>query len=358
MALAFLYRAFCRVLQLIRLSCRKDSNLAVEVVMLRHEVAVLRRQVHRPALQPADRAVLAALWRQLPRLHRGRFFVQPATLLRWHRDLVTKRWTYPHGRPGRPAIPAGTTALIVQLAKENPAWGYRRIQGELATMGIPIAASSVWAILKRHDIEPSPRRSGPTWAEFLAAQAKGLIACDFFSVDTVLLRRLYVLFFIHHDTRTVRIAGVTAKPAADWVTQQARNFCTELAEQANAVKFLIRDRATKFAGSFDAVFAAEGIRIIKTPVRAPRANAIAERFVGTIRRECLDRMLILGRRHLKAVLGEYAEHYNSHRPHRSLSQRAPFSGDTTSAPICGADSGHLQRTDVLGGLIHEYRMVA
>jgi transposase InsO family protein len=174
----------------------------------------------------------------------------------------------------------------------------------------------------------------------------------------VLLRRLYVLFFIHHDTRTVRIAGVTAKPAADWVTQQARNFCMEVAEQANAVKFLIRDRDTKFAGSFDAVFAAEGIRIIKTPVRAPRANAIAERFVGTIRRECLDRMLILGRRHLKAVLGEYAEHYKSHRPHRSLSQRAPFSSDTTSAPICGADRGHLQRTDVLGGLIHEYRMVA
>jgi putative transposase len=219
-------------------------------------------------------------------------------------------------------------------------------------------ASSVWAILKRHDIEPSPRRSGPTWAQFLAAQAKGLIACDFLSVDTVLLRRLYVLFFIHHDTRTVRIAGVTAKPAADWVTQQARNFCMEVAEQANAVKFLIRDRDTKFAGSFDAVFAAEGIRIIKTPVRAPRANAIAERFVGTIRRECLDRMLILGRRHLEAVLGEYTEHYNSHRPHRSLSQRAPFSGDTTPAPICEADSGHLQRTDVLGGLIHEYRMVA
>ena len=219
-------------------------------------------------------------------------------------------------------------------------------------MGIPIAASSVWAILKRHDIEPSPPRSGPTWAEFLAAQAKGLIACDFLSVDTVVLRRLYVLF-IHHDTRTVRIAGVTAKPAADWVTQPARNFCTELAEQANEVKFLIRDRDNKFAGSFDAAFAAEGIRIINTPVRAPRANAIAERFVGTIARECLDRMLILGRRHLEAVLGEYAEHDNSRRPHRSLSQRAPFGGDTTSAPICEADSGPLQRTDVLGGLIHE-----
>ena len=158
--------------------------------MLRHEVAVLRRQVHRPALQAADRAMLAGLLRLLPRLRQGRCFVQPATSLRWHRYLVAKRWTYPHDRPGRPAGPPGTTALILQLAKENPAWGYRRIQGELATMGIPIAVSSVWAILKRHGIEPSVRWSGPNLGGVLAPQAKGLIACDFFSVDTVLLRRL------------------------------------------------------------------------------------------------------------------------------------------------------------------------
>lgn len=214
------------------------------------------------------------------------------------------------------------------------------------------------AILKHHDIEPSPRRSGPTWAEFLAAQAKGLIACDFFSVDTVLLRRLHVLFFIHHDTRTVRIAGITAKPATDWVTQQARNICMELAEQTNAVKFLVCDRDAKFSIPFDAVFAAEGIRIIKTPVRAPRANALAERFVGTIRRECLDRMLILGRRHLETVLAEYVEHYNSHRPHRSLAQRAPSTSDTTPALMGDVDPTKLRRTGCLGGLIHEYRLVA
>ena len=190
MTLSFLYRAFCRVLQLIRLVVRNDTDLAVEVVMLRHEVAVLRRQVHRPMLEPADRAVLAGVARLLPRRQLGRFFVKPATLLRWHRDLVTKHWTYPPSRPGRPGIPTGTTALILRLAKENPTWGYRRIHGELATMGITIAPSSVWAILKRHGIEPSPRRSGPTWAEFLSTQAKGLMACDFFHVDTVLLRRL------------------------------------------------------------------------------------------------------------------------------------------------------------------------
>ena len=172
MALSFLYRAFCRVLQLIRLSGRKDTDLAIEVVMLRHEVTVLRRQIRRPALQPADRAVLSALWPFLARSRKDRWFVQPASLWRWHRDLVARRWTYPHGRPGRPPLPAGTTALVLRLAKQNPAWGYRRIHGQLATMGIPIAPSSVWAILKRHGIEPSPRRSGPSWAEFLAAGRK------------------------------------------------------------------------------------------------------------------------------------------------------------------------------------------
>ncbi|MDA8315203.1 MAG: integrase [Actinomycetota bacterium] len=270
MTLSFLYRAFCRVLQVIRLLGRSDADLAIEVVMLRHEVAVLRRQVPRPALDPADRAVLAGLAQLLPRHRLGHFFVQPASLMRWHRDLVAKRWTYPHHRPGRPPIVEGTTALVVRLAKENPTWGYRRIHGELATMGVTIAPSSVWAILKRHGVDPSPRRSGPTWAEFLAAQAKGLIACDFFHVDTVLLRRLYVLVFIHHDSRLVRIAGITTTPVVDWVTQQARNLSMQLADEAPAVKFLIRDRDTKFTSSFDAVFAADGIRTIKSPVRAPR----------------------------------------------------------------------------------------
>src|SRR5664279_3992621 len=358
MVLSFLCRAFVRVLQLIRLTRRAETDLAIEVVILRHEVAVLRRQVQRPALQSADRAILAGLARLLPRRRLERFFVRPATLLRWHRDLVSKRWTYPHRRPGRPSVPAGTTALVLRLAKENPTWGYRRIHGELATMGITIAASSVWAILKRHHIEPSPRRSGPTWAEFLTAQAKGLIACDFFHVDTVLLRRLYVLVFIHHDSRRVRIAGVTANPVTDWVTQQARNMSMELADQMSTVKFLLRDRDTKFTADFDAVFVADGVRTIKSPVRAPRANAVCERVVGTIRRECLDRMLILGRRHLEAVLSEYVEHYNRHRPHRSLSQHAQSTADAAPALIGELDPTKLRRTDRLGGLIHEYQLAS
>ncbi len=326
--------------------------------MLRHEVGVLRRQVHRPALEPADRAVLAGLARLLPRQRLRRFFVQPQTLLRWHRDLVAKRWTYPHARPGRPAIAQGTTALVLRLAKGNPQWGYRRIHGELATIGVTIAASSVWAILKRHGVEPSPPRSGPTWAEFLSAQAKGLMACDFFHVDTVLLRRLYVLVFIHHDTRLVRIVGVTANPVPDWVTQQAPNLSMDLADPVSTITFLIRDRDTKFTASFDAVFAATGTKILKSPARDPRAGAIRERVIGTLRRECLDRTLILGRHHLEAVLAEYVEHYNSHRPHRSLNQRAPSALDTAPALIGDVDLARLRTTDRLGGLIHEHRMVA
>ena len=358
MALRFLYLFSLRVTQLLTRSRRNCDELAIEVVILRHEVAVLRRQIARPALQPADRALLAGLARLLPRRRRGRFFVQPDTLLRWHRDLVRRRWTYLHRTAGRPSVPAGTVALVLRLARENPTWGYRRIGGELTGLGIRLAPSSVWAILRRHGIEPSPRCSGPTWAEFCRAQAKGLIACDFLSVDTVLLRRLYVLFFIELDTRVVHLAGVTSNPAGAWVTQQARNFCQRIADRLTPVRFLIRDRDTKFTSSFDAVFAAEGIRTIRTPVRAPRANAIAERFVGTVRRECLDRLLVFGRRHLEAVLTEYLSHYNGHRPHRSLDQRSPQPAAGEPASICALDPTMLRRADVLGGLIHEYRLVA
>ena len=357
MALRFLYLFVIRVTQLVRLWWRGHDELAIEVVMLRHEVSVLRRQVTRPALQPADRALLAGLARLLPRQRLGRFFVQPDTLLRWHRELVRRRWTYPHRHPGRPRVRAGTVALVLRLGKENPTWGYRRIHGELATMGVRVGASTVCSILNRHGLDPAPRRSGPSWAEFLRAQAKGIVACDFFSVDTVLLRRLYVLVFIELDTRLLYVTGVTAKPLYAWVTQQARNLCFELSERATPVKFLIRDRDAKFPRAFDEVFRADGIRIVKTPTRAPRANAICERVIGTLRRECLDRVLILGRRHLEAVLAEYVDHYNTHRPHRSLSQRAPrHTGDAARAT--SIDASPLRRTDLLGGLIHEYRLAA
>jgi putative transposase len=225
-------------------------------------------------------------------------------------------------------------------------------------MGVRLAPSSVWEILRRHGIEPTPRRSSPTWAEFLRAQAGTMLACDFFTVDTVLLRRFYVLFFIEVDTRHVYLTGVTANPVGEWVTQQARNLSFDLAGRCRAVKFLIRDRDTKFTASVDEVFRSEGIRIIKTPVRSPRANALAERLVGTIRRECLDQFLIFGRRHLEHVLAEYLAHYNDHRPHRSLDQQAPMAMGITRDPIDEPDPMQLRRNEILGGLIHEYRLVA
>jgi len=356
MALSFLYLAFTRILQLVRLGQRDGDELAIEVVMLRHEVAVLRRQVVRPALRPSDRALLAGLGRLLDRRRGRRFFVQPETLLLWHRDLVRRNWTYAH-RPGRPSIPAGTVAIILRLARENPTWGYRRIQGELATMGVVLAPSSVWAILRRHGVDPSPMRSGPTWAELLRSQASSMLACDFFSVDTVLLKRLYVQFFIELDTRKVYMTGVTAHPILSWVVQQARNLAMVLEDRVIPVHFLIRDRDTKFTSSFDEVFRADGIRIIRTPIRAPRANAFAERFVGTVRRECLDRMLILGRRHLEGVLAEYVVHYNEHRPHRALGQLAPLSVESAQ-PISDPEPSKVRRSDAVFGLIHEYRLVA
>jgi transposase InsO family protein len=344
-------------MQILRLQRSDDSDLAIEVVMLRHEVAVLRRQEARPALRPSDRALLAGLSRLIPRTKLARFFVQPDTLLRWHRELVRRKWTYPKPS-GRPRIPAGTVQLVVRLARENPTWGYRRIHGELSVLGIDLAPASVWNILKRHGLDPSPNRAGLTWGEFLRVQATSMLACDFFTVDTVLLRRLYVLFFIELGTRRVYVAGVTSHPTGTWVIQQARNLSYEMAERSQPVKFLIRDRDAKFTAGFDEVICSEGIRIIRTPIQAPRANAFAERFDGTIRRGCLDRILIFGRRHLEGVVHQYVEHYNSHRPHRSLGQLPPQPKVVAPPGLENVDPSRLERTDRIGGLIHEYRLVA
>ena len=218
--------------------------------MLRHQLAVLRRHVDKPRFDDADRAVLAALSRVLPRHRWAAFLIQPETLLRWHRRLVARRWTYPSRAPGRPPTAAAIARLVVRLARENPEWGYRRIQGELVGLGYPVAPSTVWSILRRHGIDPAPRRSGPTWSEFLAAQARAVLACDFFTVDTVFLRRLYVLIFVEVATRRVHLGGISANPTGDWVTQRAR----ELSERFSGFRFLIRDRDAKFSTGFDAVF--------------------------------------------------------------------------------------------------------
>src|SRR6476661_1137349 len=298
------------LLSWLMLLARSDAAKDVEILTLRHEVAVLRRTNARPTLTWLDRAVLSALSRLLPTPLRQLRLVSPRTLLRWHAQLVTRRWTYPHRRPGRPPIGPPIRALVLRIARENPRWGYRRIQGELVGLGHPVAASTVWTILKNAGLDPAPRRAGPTWRQFLTAQAHAILAVDFAHVDTVFLRRLYVLVVVEHGRRRVHLAGITAHPTGDWVTQQARNLLMDLGEGADRFRFLIRDRDSKFTAAFDAVFTGADIRIINTPVRAPRANAIAERFIGTLRRECLDHLPITGTRHLTAVLQEYIDHYN------------------------------------------------
>jgi len=341
----------------LALLARSDRAKDAEILILRHQVAVLQRQVKTPRLSWADRAILAALARLLPSGHirQLRLIVSPRTVLRWHAGLVRRRWAYPRRAPGRPRTAPAVRALVLEMARDNPGWGYRRVHGELTGLGYKLAPSTVWQTLKDAGIDPAPRRAGPTWRAFLAGQATTILAADFFHIDTVLLRRLYVLFFIEHGTRRVHLAGITARPTGAWVTQQARNLLMTLEDHADGLKFLIRDRDAKFTAPFDAVLIATGVRIIKTPVRAPRANAIAERWVNSARRECLDRMLITGERHLRLILGEYTNHYNTHRPHRALQQNPP--GGRAHPPADVTAMGVLRR-DRLGGLIREYSQVA
>jgi transposase InsO family protein len=353
MTLRLRYLLFCQVVSWLALLARSSAAKDAELLVLCHEVAVLRRRVARPRVNWADRAVLAGLARLLPRRAWRGLFVRPATLLSWHRELVRWRWTYPHRR-GRPLLAREVRDLVVRLARESPTWGYRRIHGELCRLGCGIGASTVWSILQRAGVDPAPKRSAVSWRQFLRAQAKGVLAVDFFTVDTVLLQRLHVLFVLEVATRRVHVLGVTPHPVGDWVTQQARNLLIELADRVGRFRFLLRDRDTKFTDAFDAVFAGEGIRVLRTPVRAPRANAYAERWVGTVRREVLDRMLILGCRQLRSVLAEYANHYNLHRLHRALGQAPPLE---PGVPVVLAPPGRVVRRDRLGGLIHAYAQV-
>ena len=263
----------------------------IELLVLRHQVKVLQRQVTRPRLHRPDRVLLTAASRAMTRSIWSSFVVRPETLLRWHRELVRKKWTYRRrDHPGRPPIEPEVRALIVRLGRENPRWGYQRIRGELMKLEIRISATTVRTILLRHGLDPAPRRAGPTWTEFLRSQAAGILATDFFTVETIRLKTIFVLFFIELQTRRVHVVGVTAHPDSAWVTQQARNLAID--EQLPGVRFLLRDRDAKFSGPFHEVLRTEGVRVIRTPIRAPRANAFAERFVRTVRRECLDHVLI------------------------------------------------------------------
>jgi transposase InsO family protein len=353
--LSVLYVALQRVLQLLFLRFRSTRSEDLEIVVLRHQIAVLRRQVRRPAFRAADRVFLSAASRLLPRVCWSAFVVTPATLLRWHRLLVAKRWTYKRP-PGRPAIPADVRALIVRLARENPRWGYQRIVGELKGVGVMVSATTVKKILRAQGLCPTVRR-GSSWREFLRTQAHSIIAVDFFTVDTVWLERLYGLFFIELGSRRVHLAGCTGHPDDAWATQQARQVAWGLGERKKPVRFLIRDRDRTFTSRFDGVFEAQGVRVVRTPVQAPEANGIAERFVRTVRSECLDWLLILNARHLEHTLKVFVDHYNCGRPHRSLGL-VPPNGRLSVKPETIGEPLNVRRRDRLGGLLHEYERAA
>jgi transposase InsO family protein len=345
------YRLVRLVIDLLVLRGRTDRSKDAEILILRHQLTVLHRQVPRPRFEPEERALLSALARVVGRDRWSSFLVKPDTVLGWHRRLVANHWTYRH-RPGRPTTAVEARQLIIRLARENPTWGYRRIHGELTRLGITIAASTVWAILKRAGIDPAPGRASESWTTFLRTQAARIVACDFFTVDSVMLRRYYVLFFIELDHRRVHLAGITKNPTGAWTTQTARNFTMRY---DGAIRFLIRDGASQFVAGFDEVFQSDGTTIIRTPPRTPVANAYAERWVGTVRRELLDRTLIWNRGQLEQLLGRYVEHYNTRRPHRSLSQRAP---DDHGRGVAYRPGQPIRRHPTCDGLINEYRQAA
>lgn len=355
MSLRLLYLTFCRVVGWLILFARDNASLEAELLVLRHENAILRRANPRPTLDWADRTVLAALIRRLPPALRWHRLVTPATVLAWHRRLVARHWTYPH-TSGRPPIDPAVVTLIEQMARDNPGWGYQRIRGELLGLGHRIGASTIRRILKRAGILPAPtRRNHTTWRRFLRTQASTLLACDFFHVDcAVTLKRCYVFFVMEVGSRYVHVLGVTTNPDGAWTTQQIRNLVMDLGQRADQFKVLIRDRAGQFNAAFDAVLADAGVVVAKIPPRCPRANAYAERFVLTARTEVTDRMLIVGERHLRHVLDRYARHYNSWRSHRAVDLQPP----KPTRPVVDLAQERIKHRPVLGGLINEYERAA
>jgi putative transposase len=359
LAVSVVYVLACRLFELVVLLGRRERSKELEILVLRHELSILRRQVSRPQFAPRDRLLLAALSRVLPRRSWRAFLVRPETLLRWHRRLVAKHWTYPHRRPGRPPIGDEVRELVLRLARENPSWGYLRIVGELRKLGIDVSATLVRNVLRAAGVPPAPQRGQSDWRSFLRQHAATTFACDFLSVDTVLLRRLYVLVFICIGSRRIEYVACTSNPDGAWMMQQARNLLMDLDDRSQRPRFLIHDRDAKFSRAFDAVLHGEGIRVIRTPLRAPNANAHIERWVGSVRRECLDRLLIFSRRQLERVLRVYVRHYNEQRPHRALDLQAPdprTMPSTRGQPAGSATA--IRRQDLLGGLIHEYEAAA
>jgi len=311
-----------------------DSRDA-EILALRHQILVLQRQINRPKFNETDRTILALLSTAIDKTRRSAAFliVRPETVLQWHHRLVARHWSQPSAKKrGRPPIDPEIRRRVIRLANENADWGYRRTAG----------------------IDPTRDRTGPSWGAFIRSQSKAILATDFACVDTAMLRRFHVLFVIEIATRRVHLAGITANPTGPWTTQAARNLMMDFGEH-HPFKFMIRDGGGQFTRSFDTVLAGSGIRAIRIPPRSPQANAFAERWVRTLRHELLDRTIVWNERQLRALLEEYVEHYNRHRPHRGIQQRAP-NDDAHVVPI-GQDQP-IQRHTTCAGLINQYRQAA
>ena len=356
MIVSVVYLVFCRLLELVVLLGRRERSKELEILVLRQELSILRRRIKQPQFKPPDRLLLAALSRVLPRRSWSTFLVRPETLLHWHRRLVARQWTSPRRKPGRPPMNGEVRGLILRIARDNPSWGYLRIVGELRRLDITVSATSVRNVLVKAGLPPAPQRDRQSWRSFLQAHGESILACDFFTVDTIWLRRLYVLAFLSIASRRIEYVVCTSKPNTDWMLQQARNLLMELDDRDQPVRFLIHDRDAKFPKAFDALLEGEQIKVIRTPVQAPNANAHMERWVGSVRRECLDRLLIVGHRQLAHVLHVYVRHYNRTRPHRALDLRPPNYG--ASPPLRSVTTPHpqqIKRHDLLGGLIHELR---
>ncbi|MGI5134231.1 integrase core domain-containing protein [Streptomyces sp. CA-106110] len=354
MLVRLLYLIATRIFAWLVLLSRSSAAKNAEILVLRHEVAVLRLQVATPRPAWPDRALLAVLARLLPRPLRGDRIVSPRTLLAWHQRLIKQKWTQPPS-PGRAPLPEEIHDLIVRLGAENPRWGFRRVHGELRRLGHKVSPATVRRVLRAAGLGPAPRRhpARHEWTAFLKAQAHGLLATNLFHIDTIGLQRLYVLSVMEVRTRTVHMLGVTAHPTAVWATQQARQLLWQLGDRATDFTHLIRDRDAKFTAAFDAVFASEGITVAKTPPRSPNCNPHAERFIRSVRDECTNRLLIFDRGHAERVLHDYARHFNAHRPHQGRNQLTPLD-DPDVIPLPAA---HIARRRAVASLINEYRRV-
>jgi putative transposase len=354
-----LAQLFSTLISMVRLGCMPDSEKDLEILILRHQLNILERKQKR-LVRPnrAEKLILAVLTARLKKATKRpagqlraviRIF-QPETVLRWHRELVRRKWTFRRkAQGGRPRISRELEALIVRLARENSHWGYGKIEGELLKLGFMVSASTVRNVLNRHGILPAPVRHGSIgWRHLMRHDKQQLLACDFFTVETLWLQTLYVLFFIELGTRRVYLAGVTVHPDGWWVAQQARQMVWTLEEDGADIRFLIHDNDSKFTANFDTVFQSEGLHVIHTPFQAPNANSVAERWVRSVREECLDHLLILNQAHLRLVLNTFIDYYNTARPHQGLGQQSPIPRRRAH------DSGPVQRREVLNGIIGDY----